>query len=122
VSPTNRLHACFGQAEVFDLTFLDELFDGAGDIFNGHIRIDAVLIEQIDHAGLQPLERRVGNSPDALRPAVQALMRVSVLEAELACDHDLFPECQCRLKNPQFAPIENSPVAPVENSPGAERL
>jgi hypothetical protein len=30
--------------------------------------------------------------------------------------------CQCRLKNPQFAPIENSPFPPVEISPGAERL
>jgi hypothetical protein len=40
----------------------------------------------------------------------------------LAQSFDIKPGCQCRLKNPQFAPIENSPVAPVENSPGAERL
>jgi hypothetical protein len=65
VSTMNRLHACFGQAEVLDLAFLDELFDGAGDVFNVHIRIDTVLIEQIDHIGLQSLERPVGNSPDA---------------------------------------------------------
>ena len=30
--------------------------------------------------------------------------------------------CQCRLKIPQFAPIENSPLSPVEISPGADRL
>src|SRR5208337_4507024 len=99
VSTANRLYACFGQTEVFDLTFLDELFDRASDIFNRHIRIDPVLIEQIDHSGLQPFERRVGNSPDALWPAVEALMRVSVFEAELGCDHYLFPEWRKGLAN-----------------------
>src|ERR1039458_9562778 len=92
VSTANRLYACFGQAEVLDLAFLDELFDGAGDVFNAHVWIDAVLIKQIDHIGLQPLEHRVGNSPDAFRAAVQGLMRVSIFEAELGCDHDLSPE------------------------------
>jgi hypothetical protein len=31
-------------------------------------------------------------------------------------------ECQCRLKIPQFSPIENSLLAPVQKSPGARRL
>jgi hypothetical protein len=30
--------------------------------------------------------------------------------------------CQCRLKIPQFSPIENSLLAPVQKSPGARRL
>jgi hypothetical protein len=32
------------------------------------------------------------------------------------------PDCQCRLKIPQFSPIENSLLAPVQKSPGARRL
>jgi RHS repeat-associated protein len=32
------------------------------------------------------------------------------------------PGCQCRLKIPQFSPIENSLLAPVQKSPGARRL
>jgi hypothetical protein len=39
--------------------------------------------------------------------------RLIGLEAHLA------PLCQCRLKIPQFPPIEISPPSPVEISPGA---
>jgi alpha-acetolactate decarboxylase len=46
-------------AEVFHLALLDEFFDGSCHIFNGHVRIDAVLIEKIDCLDLQSLERRV---------------------------------------------------------------
>ena len=74
MSTPNRLHACFGQTEVFDLTFFDELFNRASNFFNRHLRIDPVLIEQIDHSGLEPLERSLGNGSDALGSAVEALM------------------------------------------------
>jgi hypothetical protein len=30
------------------LAGLDEFTDGAGDVFNGHVRVDAVLVEQGD--------------------------------------------------------------------------
>ena len=56
-----------------------------------------MLIEQIDRIGLQPLERRIGNGPDALRTAVQALMRISIFKAELGCDQGLPPERRKRL-------------------------
>ena len=34
----DRLHARFGKAEVLDLTFLNQLLDRAGDVFDRHVR------------------------------------------------------------------------------------
>jgi hypothetical protein len=48
VGATNRLDTGFRQAEVLDLAFLNQIVDGPGNIFNGDIQIDAVLIEEID--------------------------------------------------------------------------
>ena len=44
------------EAEVFDLARLDQLLHRARDIFDRHVRIDAMLIEQIDAVGSKPLE------------------------------------------------------------------
>ena len=56
------------------LTFpsLNQILDGAGDILDRHVRIDAVLIEQVDTVGLQPLEGRLGDFADVLRAAVHS--------------------------------------------------
>src|SRR5215210_2851364 len=88
----DRLHACFGKAEVLNLAFLDQLLHRAGHVFDRHIRIDAVLIEEIDAVGLQALERGLGHLPDVLWPAVKARLCVSGFEAELGGDHHLITE------------------------------
>ena len=72
------LRACFRQPEVLHLAFLDQLLHCTRDIFDRHVRIDAVLIEQIDDVGLEALQRRLGNFLDVLRPAVQALIWLAV--------------------------------------------
>ena len=56
-----------------------------------------MLVEQVDAVGLEPLERRVGDGADTLRPAVHARRGIPVLETELACDHDLVAERSHRL-------------------------
>src|SRR5262249_19969338 len=56
-----------------------------------------MLVEEIDAIGPEPPERRVGDLPDALRPAVQAGFRIPILETELGCNHDLVPEGSQRL-------------------------
>ena len=43
--------AGLGQAEVPDLAGRDELLDRAGDVLDGHLRVDAVLVEQVDDVG-----------------------------------------------------------------------
>ena len=67
----DRLHARFRQTEVLDLAFANQVLDRARDVLDRHVGIDAVLIEQIDPIGLEPLQRRVGDLADVRRPAVQ---------------------------------------------------
>ena len=71
VRATDRLHARFRKAEVLHLALLDQILHRSGDIFDRHVRIDAVLIEEVDDVGLQPLERSFGDFLDVLGPAVQ---------------------------------------------------
>ena len=75
---TNRLHAGFREAEVFDLPFADQILHRARDLFDRHLGIHAVLIEEIDPIRLEPLQRRVGDLADVRRPAIQpCLLAVS---------------------------------------------
>src|SRR5271165_6841361 len=92
VRPTDRLGAGLRKAEVLDLAFSNEALHRAGDVLDRDIRIDAMLIEEIDPIGLEALERGFGDSLDVLRPAVQssaalACGRVDV-EAELRRNYD----------------------------------
>ena len=100
VRPPDRLRARLGKAEVSDFAFADQVLDRAGDIFDRHVRVNAMLIEEIDDAGLQSLERRFGHLLDVFRTAVEApllgVLGVDV-EAELGCDHDLIAERSERL-------------------------
>ena len=95
VCAADRLHARLGQAEVLHLAFANQLLDRAGDIFDRHVGVDAVLIEQIDGVDLQSLERRLGHLPDVLGTAVEApllsVLRIDV-ESEFGGDHHLTAE------------------------------
>jgi hypothetical protein len=70
---------------------LDQLFDSTGNIFDRDLRIDTMLVKQIDAIGLQPFERSLGNFHDVLGPAINAdLFAVRVnLEPEFGRDNDL---------------------------------
>ena len=56
---------------MLDLPLRDQLLHRAGDLLDRHVRIDAVLVEEVDRFGPQPLERRLDAAPDRLRPAVE---------------------------------------------------
>jgi hypothetical protein len=75
-----------------DRAFLDQILHRPRHVFDRHVRIDAVLVVEVDAVGLQPRERGLGDLPDVLRPAVKARLRVPGLEAELGGDNDLLPE------------------------------
>ena len=84
VGPTDRLHARLGEAEVLDLAFLNQLLHRPRHVLDGHVRVDAMLIEQVDGLDLEPLERALDDLLDVLRPAVQArLPRPLVVSAEV---------------------------------------
>jgi len=70
----------------------DQLAHGPGDVLDGDVGVDAVLVEQVYPVGLQALERRVGHVPDVFRPAAEsaALPGAGVeVEPELGRYHDL---------------------------------
>ena len=95
---TNRLHAGLGQTEMLDFAFANQIADRARDFFDRHVRIDAMLIEEIDPIGLEPPERRVSHFAYMGRPAVEAcLLAVLELEAELGGDDDLLSDGSERL-------------------------
>ena len=90
VGAADRLHACLGEAEVPDLARLDQLLHGTGHVLDRHLRVDAVLVEEVDRVRPEPLERGVDAAPDRLGATVKTGdLPVLVGESELRGDHDL---------------------------------
>ncbi len=93
----------FGEAEGAHLAGRDQLADGAGDILDRHVRVDAVLVEEVDVIGAEPLQRGVGDLLDVRGAAVEpgdaahagALLRD--LETELRGDRHLVAHVLQRL-------------------------
>ena len=81
------------------LPCLDQLLHRPRDVLDGHVRVDAVLIEQVDGVDVEPLERRLRDLLDVLGPAVEArLLAVRVdVEPELGGDHHLLADRRERL-------------------------
>ena len=79
-----------------DLTLIHEVLDRAGDILDRHLRVDTVLVEQVDAIGAKALERTLDRELDVFRPAIQARAPLAGLKvdvpAELRGDHDLVAE------------------------------
>ena len=67
-----RLDARLGHAEMLDLALGDQVLDGARDILDRHVGVDAVLVEQVDGLDAEPLQRAFDRLADALGPAVDA--------------------------------------------------
>jgi hypothetical protein len=76
---------------VADLPGLDETLDGAGDVLDRHLRVDAVLVEQIDGVGAEPAQRAIDGVADVVGVAGQPGLAALVVEreAELGGDDDL---------------------------------
>jgi hypothetical protein len=121
VRAPDRLHARLGKPEVLDLAFLDQLPDRAGDVFDRHVRVDAVLVEQIDRVDLEPLERALDGLFDVLRPAVEPpLLPLRVeLEAELGRDHNLFAHWRKSFANEFFVRERSVDLGRVEEADAA---
>jgi hypothetical protein len=72
VAPANGLRACFGQPEVLDLAFANQVLHRTRDVFDRDVRIDTVLIEEVDPVGLEPFQRCVSDLADVRRTTVEA--------------------------------------------------
>lgn len=55
------LHARLRKPELPDFTLRDEIFYCSRHVFDRHVRIDAMLIKQVDHIRPKTLERGLGN-------------------------------------------------------------
>jgi hypothetical protein len=53
---------------VLDLAFLNQHLHRSRHVLDRHIRVDTVLVEQVDSLDPEPLERALGDLPDALGP------------------------------------------------------
>ena len=94
------LRAGFGQAEMLDLALPDQVADGACHVLNRHGRVNAVLVEQVNHLDTKPLQGRLGHGADTLGAAVHAGLlagRGINPEAELGGDHHPVPHRRQRL-------------------------
>jgi hypothetical protein len=67
----------------------DQVPHRSRDLLDGHVRVDTVLVEEVDDVGLQALERGLGDLLDVLGAAVQTLLGAVRIEAELGGDHHL---------------------------------
>src|ERR1019366_7995423 len=97
---TDRLHSCFGKAEVLDLAFLKQVLHRSSYVFDRHVRVNPMLIEQVDDVNLEPLKRALCGLLDVLWPTVQARRTLhpagieigTEVEPELAGDHHSITE------------------------------
>ena len=78
-----------------DFAFLNQILDRSGHIFNRYLRVNTMLIKQIDDIGLEPLEGFLGDLLDVLRPTIEARRANHLgtkIEPEFGGNHHLFTE------------------------------
>src|SRR5271165_4005011 len=81
----------FGEAEVLHFAFANQVLHRSGYVLNRHVRINAVLIEQVNDIGSKTLKRSLGHLLDVFRLAIEARKRREV-ESELCGDYHLLAE------------------------------
>src|SRR5205823_1602934 len=90
VRAADRAHACFGHAEVLHLALRNQFLDRSRHVFDRHVRVDTVLIIEIDDVGPEPFQRTLDALFDALGPAVLHLLPAGITsDPELGGDHHL---------------------------------
>lgn len=105
--------ARLGQPEVADLAFFDQLTDGAGNVLDRHIGVDAVLVEQVDVVGPQPLQGGVRYGSDVFGAGVQACGATLDAETEFSGDDDLISNRFQGLSDEFLIDIRAEPSRPL---------
>ena len=91
VGAADRGGAGLGQADVQDLALGDQLGQGADGVLDGRVRVDPVLVVEVDAVGTQPLEGALDRGADVRRAAVEHSGAAAGVrdEAELRRHHDI---------------------------------
>src|SRR3984893_15879800 len=102
-----------------NLTLLDQILHGTRHMFDRHVGINPVLIQQVDDVDLQPLQRRLSDLADVLGPAVHADLpsRLGVEPpAELCRYHHLVAKRRERLADQLFVRERAVDLCGIEES------
>jgi hypothetical protein len=87
---TDRLHSSLRKAKVLYLARLNQILHRSGHVFDRHVRVNTVLIEQINDISPESFERGIGDLLDVLGAAIQSCLFACVrveFETELGSDH-----------------------------------
>lgn len=57
----NSLNSWVRKTEVLDLAVVDEFLHRSHDVFDRHVQIETMLVEQIDRINLESLERSLSD-------------------------------------------------------------
>src|SRR6202166_4254407 len=122
VRATDGLHSCFRQPEVLHFTLADQVLHSSRDIFNGHVRVNAVLVEEIDGVSREALERSFSDFLDVHWPAIQPGLLAGVrinFEPELGGDHHLFTQRSERFAHQFFVGVRTIYFCSIEEGDAA---
>ena len=82
----HRLQAGFGQTVLEHLALRRQGLHGPGHVFDGHLRIDAMLVKQVDAVSAQPSQLGVHHLPDVFGPAVQSTTSLPGLRIDVKAE------------------------------------
>src|SRR5207237_10896733 len=114
VSSVDGRDARLRKAEMQTFALLDQLLDRTGDVLDRDVRIDAMLVQQIDAVGTEALERGIDDRLDVLRSAVQSTSASFDVEAELRRDPDAVANRRERFSNELFDGVRSVGFSGVE--------
>ena len=96
------------RPKCFTLPSLNQILHRSRHIFDRNVRVDTVLIEQIDGLDLEPLERGLSDLLDVLRPAIQASPALPVIGS--MSKPNLVAITTCSRKGARASPTSSSLV------------
>src|ERR1700733_10888924 len=99
VRAPNRLRSRLRQTEIAHLTLRDQPRHRADRIFDRRVRIDAMLIIEVDHVGAEPLEARFAGRLNIFRLAAHRTIRRigGPYDAELGRKYNIMPPIANRI-------------------------
>ena len=71
MSATQRAQTHLGQTPVQNLALRHQILNRAGDILDRYLRVDAVLVDEVNAVSPEPLEHSIDRHLDMFRPAVE---------------------------------------------------
>jgi hypothetical protein len=84
----NSAGSGFRKADKADFSFLHQFGHAADRFFDRHVRIDAMLVKQVDRVNAKPLQRSLASPSGVLRATIYSRRRVSIpAHRELGGDH-----------------------------------